>query len=320
MPRTSLDMSRVRKEAKVIAICCGDLHLSHKAPVARIDENWYDAMAYQLQQLYDLKKKYDCPILCAGDIFDRWDSPPELISFALEYLPKMYAIPGNHDLPYHRYDQIKKSAYWTLVEAGKIQNLNPKIHTVITNSKLIVQAVPCGYSIEPNPRKKHIPSYLIDVAIIHSYIWTNRGKNDYPGAPDKQRHTIYMDKLKGYDIAIFGDNHKGFIVANNKIVICNCGGFMRRKSDEMDYKPSVGLIFDDGLVGKYHLDCSKDKLVQLDGRRKENEENDNFVEVCNNIQEMKIQGLDYREYVTRWLERHPQVQEVNNFLMQALDR
>ena len=115
----------MRQKTRVVAIACADIHLQHTAPICRSGEpDWYAAMARPLEELRGLQENYDCPILCAGDVFNHWNNcPPELINWAIKHLPKMYAIPGQHDLPQHRLDDVRKSAYWTMVEAGVIENL-----------------------------------------------------------------------------------------------------------------------------------------------------------------------------------------------------
>jgi hypothetical protein len=62
---------------KIVAIVCSDIHLKHKPPLCRWGEDdWYEAMQRPLLQLQHLADKYDAPILYAGDIFDRWNPPP----------------------------------------------------------------------------------------------------------------------------------------------------------------------------------------------------------------------------------------------------
>lgn len=109
-----------------MAVLCGDLHLSEKAPVARWREKdeWYGAMARALDELSELSRSYASPIICAGDVFDRWKASPALIHFALTNLPvDMHCIPGQHDLPYHSLENMNESAYGVLVKAGKIEHL-----------------------------------------------------------------------------------------------------------------------------------------------------------------------------------------------------
>lgn len=239
----------------VIAILCSDIHLCHKSPVARSSEpDWYIAMGRQLTQLGDLQRIVKAPVICAGDIFDRWNSPPELINFAMKYMPnEMYAIPGQHDLPNHNYDDIQKSAYWTLVESGKINHLYPG-EAIELADELFVYAFPWGYPVESLGNEKE----GIHLAVIHSYIWAkNKG---YPGAPDEMRVSKWIPKLQGYDSAVFGDNHKGFMSGQ----IMNCGTFMRRKMDEYNYHPMVGLLRADGAIQRFYLDCSEDVFIDVD--------------------------------------------------------
>jgi hypothetical protein len=65
------------------------------------------------------------PIVYVGDIWDHYRQPPEAINWAIRELPKGYAIPGQHDLRHHNYEDIKKTAYWTLMEAGVILDMRP---------------------------------------------------------------------------------------------------------------------------------------------------------------------------------------------------
>jgi len=248
----------------VVAISVADIHLSHQPPLARADEpSWYDAMARPLNELKDLAQRcraanpsYEIPILCAGDLFHSWRSPPELINFALQNLPPMYAVPGQHDLPHHNYEDLHKSPFWTLVQAGRITLLEPRQ----TQGIGAVSATGFPWGFAPKPcLKPH--DLALNIAVIHSYVWTKA--TGYANAPEKQRLRAYAPKLTGYDVAIFGDNHQGFLVPgkNGSPTIHNCGGFMRRRTDEKDYRPSVGLIHQDGTITRHYLDTKKEKFL-----------------------------------------------------------
>jgi len=133
--------------SNVIAILCSDIHLCHTPPVARSAEpDWYVAMERQLDELRAVAEQHGAPIVCAGDIFDRWNSPPELINFAIQSSPKMHSIPGQHDLPHHRYEDMQRSAYWTLVAAGVLTDLGT-VPKVVSNW-LAVHPFPWGFPIK----------------------------------------------------------------------------------------------------------------------------------------------------------------------------
>jgi DNA repair exonuclease SbcCD nuclease subunit len=253
----------VKKDQRVVAIACADIHLCHTAPVCRSGEpDWYRAMARPLDQLRALQEKYDCPILCAGDVFDRWNSPPELINWAIKHMPKqVYAIPGQHDLPQHRLEDVRKSAYWTLVEAGAIENIpnnSELIFHINMDRDFVVQGFPWGKEIE-FPEELKDNNHDLHIAVAHQYRWIQG--HHYPGADPNQKVVAAAKQLKAFDVCIFGDNHSGFLTTiGTTTYVFNCGTLMRRKTDEADYKPQVGLIYSDGSVVPHFLDTTLDEL------------------------------------------------------------
>src|SRR5258708_3774350 len=114
-------------ESDVVALCIADVHFSLNPPVARSSEkDWLIAQERQLNELHSLAETHKCPILVAGDVFTRASDSPFFINWVIEHIPKFwYGVPGNHDLLYHSYEDIKHTSYWTLVKAGKIFNIEP---------------------------------------------------------------------------------------------------------------------------------------------------------------------------------------------------
>ena len=305
-------MSRVRSNnSEVIAILCSDIHLSLKPPISRAGEpNWFDAMARPLRELETLRVKYGCPIICAGDLFDKWNSPPELINFALMTLPNdMYAIPGQHDLPLHNYEDIKKSAYWTLVKAGRIMDLNPDKPRHMDD--FILHAFPWGYDIEPVEKRE-----LIQIAVIHQYIWEDQ-KNSYPGAPKENKLTKARKDLDGYDIAVFGDNHKGFLTTRGDCKILNCGGFMPRNADQIDYMPHVGLLFDDASLFIHYLDTSLD-IIESKGPIIDIGEDMELQEFMSELMSLEESTLDFEEAMEQTLKKIKPNKAVKDLILEAM--
>lgn len=244
----------------IVAATVADLHITNQVPAARMDEpSWFDAMGRSFKQLRTIVESEltgaPVPLLIAGDIFDRFNATPEAINFALKALPDVptYAIPGNHDLALHNYEDIKKTAYWTLVESGKIQNIVPGKPVEIGNMR--VWGFPAGFKVAPVPKSlKH--SMILEVALVHSYVWTKDYKHEK--APLAENLVEFADALRTYDVAIFGDNHKGFQAKIEGCRVLNCGTFLRRKMDEKDYQPAVGLIHTSGLVERFFLNTHQD--------------------------------------------------------------
>lgn len=232
-------------KVRALAIFCSDIHLSIKPPTFRSEEpDWLLAMARPLRELRSLAKKLGTEVIFSGDLFDRWNSPPELISFAMQELPKIYAIPGQHDLPNHVYEDIEKSAYYCLVEAGTIRHIEP--FSPVRTEWLELYGFPWSF----NPEPCLSDSDLIKIAIVHQYCWI--GKFRYVNAPDE--NNIKNFKFSGYDAVAIGDNHLGWIQGK----VCNCGGFMRRTTADLDRHPFVGVLMSNGEIKKHLLDTSDD--------------------------------------------------------------
>lgn len=290
-------------------------------------------MVKPLEQLRSLAKEHGVPIVCAGDVFDRWNPPPELINFAIDNLPPMYAIPGQHDLPYHRYDDLKKSAYWTLVEAGILRDERP--YEWINNTQMFeahpeggcksgyhtpdilrLFAFPWGFDLTSCQWDKNAGRLrTVRLAVVHRYVWT-KGYS-YPHAPKEQRLGVLKNQLAGYDAVVFGDNHKGFLVCNGIQYVLNCGSLMRRKADEIDYEPSIGVLYDDASIERVFLDVSDDKWTEAALERRYTTPSDvsDFVEALDSLE---AEELDYRTA----LERRASAQssrEVSDLLLESVD-
>jgi DNA repair exonuclease SbcCD nuclease subunit len=316
-------MPTVRGKSEVLAILLADIHLSLKPPIWRSSEpDWLEAQARPLDEVKLLQQKYNCPVICAGDIFDKWNSSPELINFALANLPdSMYAIPGQHDLPSHQLEDIKRSAFWTLVEAGKINILRDtsslgKNNIIRDDIPIIVYAVPFGGDFEPASKSE---KNRLNVVIVHDYAWINGCS--YPNAPrEKQlgRKTASFRNKKwfGYDVVVYGDNHKGFLTQIGETQIFNCGTLMRRKSDEIDYIPQVGLLLDTGVVIPYFLDISKDEYIAEAKERVEPslEMGDFFDE----LEKLGKTALDFKESMEEFFRGGGMSAEANQIILDAM--
>ncbi len=245
------------KKTRQVAVLVSDIHMSDKAPIARKDPNWLDTTKHHLAQLAE----FDLPIFCAGDIFHKWNSSAELINFALTYMPKMWAIPGQHDLPYHSHDQVHKSAYWTMVMAGKVNPVpnGTFIHVPSKGTDLFVYGAAWGVPIDEFhiqkawdrfTKARTVPKNGLRLAMIHKYIW--KDGHSFPGAAEEDNvQSKALEKTwKEFDVALIGDNHSPFTYSaagyKDNCRIWNNGSFMQRNKGD---KPGrYGILMSDGRV------------------------------------------------------------------------
>lgn len=288
-------MPRMRKKDDVVAIFCSDLHLSHRAPIARSTEpDWYEVMRRSLEELGELQDEHECPIFYAGDIFDHWNMPPELVNFALNYLPSGYIIPGQHELPNHSLGEIRRSAFATLTQAAN-NRFTFLANTILypISDRLYVSGFPWGVPLGGVATKKKDAIY---VAVCHRYVWT-KGLG-YPGAPTDHRIKETQRALEGYDLAVFGDNHKSFYVKSETHwpSILNCGCMIPRKIDEKEYEPSVWLMLGNGAIKRHKLSTADNKWLKVTGFTNEDVDMSQLVKV---LEDLGDGALDFPDMVKK---------------------
>lgn len=297
---------------KPIAVLCSDLHLSLQAPACRAEKDWLEVQAGYLNQVKALAS--GLPVIAAGDIFDRWNAPPELIHFALEYLPDdMICVPGQHDLPNHRMEEMHRSGYGVLVKAGKIRDISGD-ERLVGLPGFCAYGFGWGQKLAPRPEEHNV--ITVYLAVVHRYIWLGEGTH-YPGAPETSQFAAFKEVLKSYDAVVIGDNHKGWITNYKGIHVLNCGGFIRRKSDEIAYKPQVGLLMSDGSIEVKYLDTSKDRFHENPKEREESAfDMAAFVE---GLEQLGEHGLNFREAVEHWLRKEEISKETKQIILRCLE-
>jgi DNA repair exonuclease SbcCD nuclease subunit len=296
---------------KVIAIAVSDIHLSMLRPVCRKGD-WMSVQASYLMQLKKAVREYDVPVLCAGDIFDRWNPPAELINFALLYLPEgMICVPGQHDLPNHSMSEIERSGFGVLRTAKKIIHLHDDVTYYDAKRDFIVHGFGWEEEICKPPK-----ATVLQIALVHQYIWKN-SSTSYQGASESSNVTKLEHSLKRFDVAFFGDNHKRFMARVGDCTVVNCGTFMRRKADEISYEPCIYLLMDNGTVKPELLNTSIDEFVDKPEDREEMPfDMRAFIETLEGLGE---HGLDFREAVRNHLKNEDVDPNVRKYVLEALD-
>jgi DNA repair exonuclease SbcCD nuclease subunit len=280
----------------IVMIVASDIHLSHNAPTARSQEpNWYAAMIRQLKWLYELQQKYNVPIVIAGDLMHTFNQPAELINMAIEHMPRVYAICGQHDQPYHDQTQIQKSAYWTLVCAKKVTHLDTEVSLTIKGTNVTIYPFSYGVPVTRSTKKKT----ELTIGVVHQYCW-NEGSS-YPYALPEQ-HVREQYKY-GYDVMVFGDNHIGFTHQSGSQSVINCGTFYRRSISERLYQPFVGLITSQGQVIKQFIPVNEDIITDKIVNKTESD-NSSVSEFVSYLSEVTVNGFDIPHIFAEYMSKH----------------
>ena len=135
------------------------------------------------------------------------------------------------------------------------------------------------------------------VCLMHRYVW--KEGHTHPGArlEDHVDEVTKEIKSKGFSVGIAGDNHRGFCTKEFLVP----GGFYRSKSNEADYLPCIGAIYDDMTLMRYSLDVSKDEMVDVAADEDANDKdligNDKYIELIEMFDEEKTNIEDFIDEV-----------------------
>jgi DNA repair exonuclease SbcCD nuclease subunit len=265
------------------------VHLSHKPKAWRSAEpDWYEAMRRTLSEIVLLEQAIEgvVRVVVAGDVFDHWNAPAELINFAIRQFQRfanVHVIPGQHDMPNHSWNEMYRSAFETLCLS--------KAATPGSTYDLGTDGVSLETFGWEEPLRRVPKSHRTNVAVIHKYVWMQGCS--YLNAPKTGKCTRLAKDLGTPDYIFAGDNHQGFYHAKSGVF--NCGSLMRTTKDQIDYKPRIAILFADGTLVPYYLDTSDDVYLTTDNVKDvvDSVDEEDFDEFVNELKQMGRGGLDY---------------------------
>jgi DNA repair exonuclease SbcCD nuclease subunit len=320
-------MSTTNKRRNIIAIAVADLHLSWRPPIARqLESDWLGKQREALRELFNMAAEYKCPIIIAGDIFDRWNAPVGLVNFFIDCLAlykdtvSIFAIPGQHDLPTHRMEEKHRSAYWNLMQQEKINDLSEINSAKFLSSDICIRGFGWGQLL--GPPRKHESEMTTRIAVLHQYVWVDGAS--YPTASDDQKiNAKFITQCDGWDLVITGDNHKSFLYDTGEgSIIYNAGGFQRRHVDERNRQPQVGIIKRDEnnviTVEPHVLKTSENDKVSNTHMKHAITDISNMQEFIAELESIEKTSLDFREAIKQYIEQHEDDPLVIQYISEAI--
>jgi predicted phosphodiesterase len=260
-----------------VCIFTSDLHFSDRQPPCRGEKDWLLYQQGVMEWLSDLCEQEAVPLVAVGDIFDRSRHTNELVNLVIDNMPFTYCTSGNHDVQYHNREYVRKSAYGNFIRSEKAIELNSILK--LTEK---INLHPYHFGERSGTCNKKDGSF--NIALIHELVWENEPFKD----ADKQGNVEEVVKrFQGFDMIIAGDNHEKFITEVDGVVIVNNGSLMRIKSNQIDYQPSVYILYDDcsiemvdvpvddDIISTDHIDSKKEvknkiALVDLKNQKQKN--------------------------------------------------
>lgn len=260
---------------KADAILVSDLHLTDSTPVSRID----DYQATQIKKLKFLQKlskeNNECPILCAGDVFDYWKASPWLCSMAYEYLPFPFVcIPGQHDLPGHSMQEYERSALYLLEKVHRVRVLKGE---GIWFDDLYVIGVPFGtFNNFYEANWLNAINSKRNILILHELVWPDKIPSWNENSKVFTSDSVLDTFGHHFNLILTGDNHQSFVKEKDGKLLVNPGSMMRINADQEDHRPKCYLYYADNntveavdfpieqnVFNREHIDSKKEKDARI---------------------------------------------------------
>lgn len=238
------------------AIFCSDMHLREDVPTC-FTGDWDKEQWEAVMFISNLQTQYQCPVFNAGDLFHHWKPSPNLLTLAMQYLPKQfYSIAGQHDLPQHNWELRFKSGIFTLVESGHVKD-EQNLHGFSVEF--------CHYGFEPKNRGK--------ILLWHHLTYQTK---PFPGASGGMAEGI-LRKYPQFSLIVTGDNHQSFSVEYKGRLLVNPGNITRQTADQADFQPRVALWYaetntiewvnlpkQEGVISREHIEIKEERDKRID--------------------------------------------------------
>lgn len=328
-------MKRTRKTKTITtkpadAILVSDMHLTDSIPVSRID-NYLLAQRSKLQFLQSLSaQNNNCPILCAGDIFNHWKASPWLCGIAYRHLPRPFiGIPGQHDLPEHSLKQYERSALGLLEAVSDEEEfiILRQMGEQIQRKNLRIVGIPFGElrNFEPDESLKFALPDLRRILILHELTW--QGKK--PSWDKGSRTDIELINEFGnyFDLILTGDNHEGFVARQKDplhsprdCILVNPGSMMRRTADQADYQPRCYLYYadeNDAVPVYFPIEMNVHTREHID---KEKERDERIAAYIERIKKNWEAGLSFRKNLELFFRENKVPRKIKEIIYNALEK
>lgn len=279
-----------RKNAPT-CILSADWHISLRTPLCRSDD-YKQAQREKIEFVTSLARKYECSILLAGDVGDGATWGDELLNWTFEFLGlssnrnEVIAVPGQHDLLYHRIDKCFSRGLGVLNRARCVRVLDAE-QSFRFSKGCTVYPYPYSCPIRKRTEKEVEAGTKMSIALIHQMVIKSQKDVIWPGQVAVSAKQL-LKRFPEYNLIVSGDNHQPFVVEYEGRLLVNPGSLMRITAKQIDLKPRVYLWYakenkvepvylpiKKGVISRKHLEkeVERDKrLVAYVKRLKDNYE------------------------------------------------
>jgi DNA repair exonuclease SbcCD nuclease subunit len=269
----------------------GDLHLTNKRPVRRLDDYFQTQLTKLEFGLTALKNKGCTTFIQVGDFFDTPFVANKVESAVISLLNKLdiriYCVFGQHDISGHSISTLPNSPL-TVLQAANVVKIVGVEDVIDLGENHFLYGSPFGQEI---PAVKEKTAY--NILITHRMIGD---KPLWPGQILESPKKFLVENLD-FNLVCIGDYHYRFDQAYKNQLMVNTGAMLRHTIGVRDLSliPSFGIIDSKTNQITYLNLPHQPKEMVFDLHKEENNDKDVILSLIQKLQEQEEQEVHWKE-------------------------
>lgn len=228
-----------------------DWHLRADTPRCRLDSDWIETQRRAINEIVKIANSNDAILSIGGDIFHTPTVPARIVNMFLDEIENLSRpaciMAGNHDLPYHSWENVADSSFGTLwaIATGR--------PSVLRSHSFLGDFIHFGSTLGKSiPGLAYVRDSIdTDLLFLHELVF--KSAKDLPPTDKAKTAPELLAEHPGYNFILLGDNHHSW---QYKAVITGCqvlnpGCLTRQDASFIDYKPGAWLIDTETLEAKW---------------------------------------------------------------------
>ena len=277
-------------------IITADWHLRKDVPIARPEdeEEWIGFQFSKVALIHYFAEKNKLDIYCNGDLFDRsqpyYGITNRLIAAFKDFRQSFYKIAGNHDLPYHAWDNAINSGWYASAGTDMTESQKGSAH----------------FGTKAASKRS-------EIIFTHQLTFPNE-KSKPPMAGGKTAQEL-LDEFPNAKWIFTGDYHKAFHYENNGRHVVNPGCLTRQSVTEEDYDTGFYEVHTDTEEVIFHSvgDTIQLKTEHLQKSKERESRIDAFMEI---VKETGKVSLSFKDNLKKKLLNKKIPQGVKNIIIE----
>lgn len=214
-----------------------DWHIRGDSPICRADEDWVKTQCIDIKNVHDIFVNEKCEMMwIMGDLFHRAVCSTETVNALLNALKlwerkQVRILPGNHDLPYHSYDNLENSSL------GIVLKYYDELKCLPYSGSCHPYTAPFGLD-DPKRDASKLEELDANVWVTHRLTFPNEEARPVKDCGYTAQELL--DMAPTIPLVLTGDYHHGFIYTapdGRRVVTPGCLNI--QAVDMADYRPGV---------------------------------------------------------------------------------